>query len=109
MVPLPPSVPPDATLSVLLALPKVPFTTNAPLVTLVAPPNALLLLVRVVAPVPIWLIAPLPEITPGVVIVVPEAGSKASVALSVILPAIDPLVVPLPSCSVPAEIVVAPV
>ena len=39
-------------------------------------------LVSTVVPGPIWFTTPGPEITPGLVIVVPAAGSKASVALS---------------------------
>ena len=53
----------------------------------------------------IW--TPAPEIAPAKA----EASDllKARVALSTTLPTIDPLVPPLPICSVPAEIVVAPI
>src|SRR5579871_4582359 len=63
--------------------------------------------VRIVVPVPSCLNAPLPEITPESVLL-PESSS-ANVALSLILPVIEPLLVPSPSCKVPALIVVPPI
>ena len=56
-------------------------------------------------PAPICWTWPAPEITLAFVSVVPDAGSNASVALLVTLPVIEPFVVPLPSCSTPAEMV----
>ena len=60
-----------------------------------------------VVPVPPWTTVPLPEIKPAKV----ELSERlnVSVALSVTLPVIAPVTPPLPSCSVPALIVVPPV
>ena len=60
-----------------------------------------------VVPVPIWLITPPPEIWPAKVWT--SERLKVSAPLSTTLPRIAPEVPPLPSCSVPAEIVVPPV
>ena len=57
-------------------------------------------------PVPICLTAPAPEIAPLKVAV--SERLKASVPLFVTPPAMLPEVPPLPSCSVPPEIVVPP-
>ena len=57
-------------------------------------------------PVPICCSEPVPETTPAKVML--SEWSKARIALSVTLPAIEPVVLPLPICSVPAEIVVPP-
>jgi hypothetical protein len=58
-------------------------------------------------PLPIWLTDPAPEMTPSKVSA--SERLKASAALLVTLPMMEPLVPPLPSCSVPALIVVPPV
>ena len=58
-------------------------------------------------PEPSCCTAPLPEITPAKVSAFDRL--KASVALLVTLPVIDPAVPPLPICSVPPPIVVPPV
>ena len=77
-------------------------------VLIVVPPLYVLAPVSTVVPAPICVTVPLPEITPGLLIVEPDAGSKASVPLSLTLPLIEPSVVPSPSCSVPALSVVPP-
>ena len=58
-------------------------------------------------PVPAWVSEPVPVMTPAKVML--SERLKASTPLSVTLPAIEPVVPPLPTCSVPALIVVPPV
>ena len=94
--------PPDSAAEVWLGSP----TTSVPASTLVGPVYVLLA-VSMVMPLPISHTPPVPEITPGNVTV--SHRSKASVPLSVTLPTMTPVVPPLPSCRVPALMVVPPV
>ena len=57
-------------------------------------------------PVPAWVREPVPETTPPKVTL--SERLKASAPLSRTLPVIEPVVPPLPTCRVPAEMVVPP-
>jgi hypothetical protein len=102
------------------AMSKVPLTTT-PLDAAMEPapvrakvpdwmfvlPVYVLATVSAVVPLPTWITAPDPEMMP------PKATAsdrlKASVPLSLTSPTIEPELPPLPSCRVPAEMVVPPV
>ena len=108
IVPLPPSVPPLCTVTVVAAVPSVPFTSSRPADTVVLPANAPLLPVSVVVPAPVCARAPAPVI--GALIVsaplLLNASAPPAFTAKPLVPATEP---PLPICSVPAVIVVAPV
>ena len=63
--------------------------------------------VSVRVPLPAWVSAPVPLSTPAKL--VGSERSNTSVALSSTLPAMLPVVPPLPTCKVPALMVVPPV
>jgi hypothetical protein len=60
----------------------------------------------VVTPPPNWFTEPVPETTPPNVTA--SERLKARVPLSVTSPAMEPVVPPVPSCKVPAVIIVPP-
>ena len=73
---------------------------------MVVPPPYVLLPVRMVVPVPFCCNAPVPEMTPRRVKT--SERLTASVPLLSTSPTMPPLVPPLPSCKVPALMVVPP-
>ena len=83
-----------------------PSTRNVPALR-VAAATLLPAAVSTVVPVPIWLSAPEPEMTPPNVIV--SLRLNASTPSFATSPTIEPEVPPSPSCKVPATIVVPPV
>ena len=58
-------------------------------------------------PVPAWVSAPVPEMTPAMVTAVGAVERQGGVVGDV-AGASEPVVPPLPTCRVPAEMVVAP-
>jgi hypothetical protein len=102
-VPVPASSAPAFTVTAELAIE--PFTTSVPALTVVGP-LYVLAAVRLVVPVPFYWNAPLPEMTFSKVNELERLMAK--ILLLTTLPASAPLALPLPSCSVPALMVVGP-
>src|SRR5437762_3353461 len=93
-------------LPAMLPLVPPPPTCRVPEDTLVIP-EYVLFPVSTNVPEPDWVKEPEPETTPAKVM--ESERLKASAALFVTLPAMLPVVPPLPTCRTPAEMVVPPV